>query len=66
MKKVNALNKYIISHGLQGKVLTKNNKLDVVSFMKKEGHFKKKGAISIISELLAISRPTLYKYVKEV
>lgn len=60
------LNKYIISHGLQGKVLTKNNKLDVVSFMKKEGHFKKRGAISIISELLAISRPTLYKYVKEV
>ena len=60
-----ALIKYITSHDLQGKVLTRKDKLSVVAFMKKEGHINKKGAISILSELLAISRPTLYKYIKE-
>ena len=61
-----ALNKYIASHDLQGKVLNRNDKLNVVAFMKKEGHINKKGAISILSEMLAITRPTLYKYIKEV
>ena len=61
-----ALNKYITSHDLHGKVLTRKDKLNVVAFMKKEGHINKKGAITILSELLAITRPTLYKYIKEV
>ena len=61
-----ALNKYIIANGLQGKVLTRKDKLNVVVLMKKEGHIKKRGAISILSELLAITRPTLYKYLKDV
>jgi len=61
-----ALNKYIAYNDLQGKVLTRKDKLNVVAFMKKEGDTNKKGAISILSELLAISRPTLYKYMKEV
>jgi len=61
-----ALNKYIAYNDLQGKVLTRKDKLNVVAFMKKEGYTNKKGAISILSELLAISRPTLYKYMKEV
>ena len=61
-----ALNKYIASHDLQGKVLNRKDKLNVVGHMKKEGHINKKGAISILSELLAITRPTLYKYIKEV
>ena len=61
-----ALNKYITSHYLQGKALTRKDKLNVVAFMKKEGHINKKGAISILSELLAVTRPTLYKYIKEV
>ena len=60
-----ALIKYITSHDLQGKVLTRKDKLSVVAFMKKEGHINKKGAITILSELLAITRPTLYKYIKE-
>ena len=61
-----ALNKYIIANGLQGKVLTRKDKLNVVVLMKKEGHIKKRGAMSILSELLAITRPTLYKYLKDV
>jgi predicted transcriptional regulator YheO len=61
-----ALNKYIASHDLQGKVLNRKDKLNVVAYMKKEGHINKKGAISILSEMLAITRPTLYKYIKEV
>ena len=60
-----ALNKYIIANGLQGKVLTRKDKLKVVVLMKKEGHIKKRGAMSILSELLAITRPTLYKYLKD-
>ena len=59
-----ALNKYIASHDLQGKVLNRKDKLNVVAYMKKDGHIKKKGAISILSEMLAITRPTLYKYIK--
>ena len=61
-----ALNKFIAYNDLQSKVLTRKDKLNVVVFMKKEGHINKKGAISILSELLAITRPTLYKYIKEV
>lgn len=61
-----ALNKYITFHDLHGKALTRKDKLNVVAFMKKEGHINKKGAITILSELLAITRPTLYKYIKEV
>jgi len=61
-----ALNKYIASHDLQGKVLNRKDKLNVVAYMKKDGQIKKKGAISILSEMLAITRPTLYKYIKEV
>ena len=61
-----ALNKYIAYNDLQSKVLTRKDKLNVVAFMKKEGHINKKGAISILSKLLAITRPTLYKYIKEV
>ena len=60
-----ALIKYITSHDLQGKALTRKDKLSVVAFMKKDGHINKKGAITILSELLAITRPTLYKYIKE-
>jgi len=61
-----ALNKYIIANGLQGKALTRKDKLNVVVLMKKEGHIKKRGAMSILSELLAITRPTLYKYLKDI
>jgi len=61
-----ALNKYISINDIQGNVLKKEDKLKVVAFMKKEGHIKKKGAISILSDLLAVTRPTLYKYIKEV
>ena len=61
-----ALNKYIVSHDLQGKILNRKDKLNIVAYMKKEGHINKKGAISILSEMLAITRPTLYKYIKEV
>ena len=60
-----ALNKYIISHDLQNKALTRKDKLNVITYMKKEGHINKKGAVSILSELLAVTRPTLYKYIKE-
>ena len=38
-----ALNKYIASHDLQGKVLNRKDKLNVVGYMKKEGHTNKKG-----------------------
>ena len=60
------LNKYIIANRLQGKALTKKDKLNVVSLMNKRGHIKKRGSVSILSELLAITRPTLYKYIKDI
>jgi len=61
-----ALNKYLMMNKLQSKVLTKDDKLKVISYMKNKGYISKKGAKTIISDLLAISRPTLYKYLKEI
>lgn len=61
-----ALNKYLTMNKLQSKVLTRDDKLKVISYMKNKGYISKKGAKTIISELLAISRPTLYKYLKEI
>ena len=61
-----ALNKYFTMNQLQGRVLKREDKLKVISYMKDKGYFIKKGAKTIVSELLAISRPTLYKYLKEI
>ena len=61
-----ALNKYLMMNKLQSKVLTRDDKLKVISYMKNKGYVSNKGAKTIISELLAISRPTLYKYLKEI
>ena len=61
-----ALNKYFTMNQLQGKVLKRGDKLKVIIYMKDKGYLSKKGAKTIISELLAISRPTLYKYLKEI
>ncbi len=61
-----ALNKYLMINKLQSKVLARDDKLKVISYMKNKGYISKKGAKTIISELLAISRPTLYKYLKEI
>ena len=61
-----ALNKYFTMNQLQGKVLKRDDKLKLISYMKDKGYLSKKGAKTIISELLAISRPTLYKYLKEI
>jgi predicted transcriptional regulator YheO len=61
-----AINKYFTMNKLQGKVLNREDKLKVISYMKDKGYFSKKGAKTTISELLAISRPTLYKYLKEI
>ena len=61
-----ALSKYITMNKLQSKVLRRKDKLKVISYMKDKGYFSKKGAKTIVSELLAISRPTLYKYLKEI
>jgi len=61
-----ALNKYLMMNKLQSKILTREDKLKVISYMKNKGYISKKGAKTIISELLAISRPTLYKYLKEI
>jgi len=61
-----ALNKYFTMNQLQSKVLKREDKLKVISYMNDKGYLSKKGAKTIISELLAISRPTLYKYLKEI
>ena len=61
-----AINKYFTMNKLQGKVLKREDKLKVISYMKDKGYFSKKGAKTTISESLAISRPTLYKYLKEI
>ena len=61
-----AIKHYRTSNGLTNNELSKNDKYDVIEFLIKAGHLNKRGAVPIISDSLAITRPTVYKYIKEV
>ena len=61
-----AINHYKISNGLTNKVLSRKDKHDVIRFLIRGGHLNKRGAVAIIGEALSVTRPTVYKYIKEI
>jgi len=61
-----AINHYKISNGLTNKVLSRKDKHDVIRFLIRGGHLNKRGAVAIIGEVLSVTRPTVYKYIKEI
>ena len=61
-----AINHFKISNGLTNKVLSRKEKHDVIRFLIRGGHLNKRGAVAIIGEALSVTRPTVYKYIKEI
>jgi len=61
-----AINNYRMSHGLTNKVLSRKDKYGVIKYLIAGGHLNKRGAVSIIGESLSVTRPTVYKYIKEI
>lgn len=47
------------------KRLNVEEKIEVVKFLKDKGMFKVKGAIPLVAEKLAVSEPTIYRYLKK-
>ena len=40
-------------------------KIKVVKYLQEKGTFKVKGAIVLVAEKLAVSEPTIYRYLKK-
>ncbi|MDP6338918.1 MAG: PAS domain-containing protein [Candidatus Marinimicrobia bacterium] len=61
-----SINHFRVSHGSTNKVLSRKDKYEVIKFLIKGGHLNKRGAVAIIGEALSITRPTVYKYIKDI
>jgi predicted transcriptional regulator YheO len=61
-----AINHFRVSHGLTNKVFSRIDKVNVIAYLVKGGHLNKRGAVAIIGEALSITRPTVYKYIKQI
>ena len=57
-----AIDQVCISHGWMGRSLSNDQKRTVVEFLYRQGHFKKRGAVTIIAEQLGLTRPSIYNY----
>jgi predicted transcriptional regulator YheO len=55
-----------VSHGLTSKVFSRKDKVNVIAYLVKGGHLNKRGAVAIIGEALSVTRPTVYKYIKQI
>ena len=63
---------YIKEDGSPGEMLTfglscrnVDEKIKVVKYLQEKGTFKVKGAIVLVAEKLAVSEPTVYRYLKK-
>ena len=61
-----AVKHFRVSNGLTNKSFSKKEKYNVIKYLIKGGHLNKRGAVPIIGEALAITRPTVYKYIKDI
>ena len=61
-----AINHYRVTHGLTNKIFSRKDKYDVIKFLINGGHLNKRGAVTIISDALSITRPTVYKHIKKI
>jgi predicted transcriptional regulator YheO len=40
--------------------------VNVIAYLIKGGQLNKRGAVTIIGEALSVTRPTVYKYIKQI
>ena len=55
-----------VANGLTHKAFSRKDKYNIIEFLIKAGHLNKRGAVPIISDALSITRPTVYKYIKDI
>ncbi|MBT3479761.1 MAG: hypothetical protein HOA15_06575 [Candidatus Marinimicrobia bacterium] len=60
-----AINHYRVTNGLTNKIFSRKDKHGIIEFLINGGHLNKRGAVAIISDTLSLTRPTVYKYIKE-
>jgi predicted transcriptional regulator YheO len=56
---------YLLKHGISTTALSKKEKFNIVGYFYKDGHFNKRGIVSILSDLLKLSRPTIYSFLRK-
>lgn len=56
---------YLLHNGISTSTLSKKQKYDIVGYFYKHGHFNKRGIVSILSDLLKLSRPTIYSFLRD-
>ena len=60
-----AIDNYCISQNLKLGSVGYEEKKDIVQYLHREGYFNIKKSVTIVSDLLNITRPSVYKYKKE-
>lgn len=60
-----AIDSYCISTNKNPMVMDYDDKREIVEYLYKNGYFKNRGVVKIISDLLNITRPSVYKYKDE-
>jgi predicted transcriptional regulator YheO len=57
-----AIDQICISHGWMGRSLSNEQKRTIVEHLYRQGHFKKRGAVTIMADQLGLTRPSIYNY----
>ena len=57
-----AIDQVRISKGWMGQSLSNDQKRTIVEHLYRQGHFKKRGAVTIMAEQLGLTRPSIYNY----
>ena len=57
-----AVDQVRISKGWMGQSLSNDQKRTIVEHLYRQGHFKKRGAVTIMADLLGLTRPSIYNY----
>jgi predicted transcriptional regulator YheO len=57
-----AIDQVRISKGWVGQSLSNDQKRTIVEHLYRQGHFKKRGAVTIMADLLGLTRPSIYNY----
>jgi predicted transcriptional regulator YheO len=57
-----AIDQVKITNGWMGQSLSNDQKRTIVEHLYRQGHFKKRGAVTIMADLLGLTRPSIYNY----
>lgn len=60
-----AIEAILIHKGWANHSLSNKHKRDVIVDLYKQGHFNKRGAVTIVSDAMGITRASIYRYIKE-